>query len=201
MRVIGINHDVKSDGTGKAGLTFQFKNLLNNNKMNPSATNVGGWGASALRNSMNSGAIWGTVPPGLQEAIAPVMKEYCPTRTSTSFSDVASIEDTLFIASLCELAGDVPSNCGTAWVNAEWLNAEGSQYEYWKKLGVNVSDSTKCAAFKKGLQSNPSASVRWWERSVSPDNDVTFARVDTGGYPCFGNDATNLYGVCPCFCL
>lgn len=202
VRIIGILHDDKADASGKAGLTFQFKNLLNGKAaMNALGTNEGGWGASALRASMNGGAIWDTVPADLQKAIAPVAKKYCPTYSSTSVADLATVEDRLFVASFCELGGDVPSSYDPRWGRAKWINAEGSQYEYWKSRGVNGFESAKYAILKKGLQSSPGASEYWYERTVCPYGGNVFGLVDVSGIPGANSIASYGHGVCPCFCL
>ena len=49
IRLAGIRHDNKSDGSGKAGLTFMTVGALDIRPMNDQATVEGGWEASALR--------------------------------------------------------------------------------------------------------------------------------------------------------
>jgi hypothetical protein len=53
VQVIGINHNDKTDGTGKAGLTFRVyndsTNGLGERSMNSSRTNDGGWEKSEMR--------------------------------------------------------------------------------------------------------------------------------------------------------
>lgn len=44
MQIIGYNHDDKSDGSSKAGITFQMKNCLATTYlMNSTRTNAGGY--------------------------------------------------------------------------------------------------------------------------------------------------------------
>lgn len=52
VRIIGLNHDDKSDGSGKAGITFQFVDcLVAPYRMASSVT--GGWKCTELRANMN----------------------------------------------------------------------------------------------------------------------------------------------------
>ena len=199
VNVIGIYHDDKPSG-GKAGLTFQFADLLNNtHQMNPDTTNKGGWGSSALRTSMNSGTIWEQVPSDLQGVIETVEKKYCPSRTSTSVNDVVTSKDKLFVASFSELAGPVPSSYTAPWKNALWLSAEGDQYEYWINKGSRGQGNF--LPLQKGLLTSSSTPTTWWERSVCPDDDFYFINVHTDGYAGGYHFATSSYGICPCFCL
>ena len=49
-RIVGINHDDPSDGSGKAGLTFETTNdVMGEQRINSTNTNVGGWEKSELR--------------------------------------------------------------------------------------------------------------------------------------------------------
>ena len=199
VRVIGINHDDLATATGgrtKAGLTFQFKNLLGTSgyPMNTSNTNSGGWGSSALRTNMNSGAIWSMVPTDLQSQIVTVKKYYGSTYNSTS-SAVSTSNDKLFLASYFELMGSVYSG----WSSYAWLANEGTQYEYWN--GKAINDYGGNAALKKGYQATPSTDVAWWERSVRPTGSTLFFDVHTNGDPSLNGSASGAYGVCPCFCL
>ncbi|WP_146001824.1 leucine-rich repeat protein [Eggerthella timonensis] len=195
VRVIGINHDVKSDGTGKAGLTFQFKNLLNDeHSMKPVNISAGGWGSSDLRKSMNEGVIWKSVPSDLSEAIEAVQKGYGIERNQTS-PDVEYSPDKLFVASYFELTGTVQGR----WLSKEWLSREGSQYEYWKgKVENGLGENPRLV---KGFQNTPGVPNLWWERSIYPDTDTHFFRVITDGNPSNNGSASAPGGVCPCFCL
>ena len=50
MRIIGINHDDKSDGSGKASITLEMTNCLATKySMNSSNTNTGGYAASIMK--------------------------------------------------------------------------------------------------------------------------------------------------------
>ena len=206
LRIIGINHDDKVSG-GKAGLTFQFKNLLDMTyRMKDAANCIGGWGQSELRANMNPGVdttidgkdediIWDQVPPALQQAIVPVKKYYGPDRTSTDPA-VEISNDSLFLASYRELSDGIYSGISTL----AWLSNEGSQYEYWQ--GKVPNSWTPNPSMVKGKQSSQSEAIPWWMRTVSPGTASNYLMMASNGDPASGTAATsNLPGTCPCFCL
>ena len=196
VRIIGINHDDKSDGAGKAGLTFQFKNLLNDAApMNPTDTNDGGWGASVLRSSMNersAGTIGASVPQDLWDAIVQVDKGY--TASSTTDASVTTSPDKLFIASYHELTGSIWSG----WLSFPWLVSEGAQYEFYQSY--TIINNAPNDILKKMLSSSGSSAI-WWQRSVDPTSTNGFTFVYLNGNPRVSYYASASYGVCPCFCL
>ena len=199
VRVIGINHDdlvTTAGGRTKAGLTFQFKNLLEGNEcqMNLTNTNEGGWGSTELRKNMNSGDIWNTVPSKLQDAIVPVKKYYGADSKSTA-DIVSASNDSLFIASYYEHTGSVFD----AWSSYQWLAKEGNQYEFYKNKSINDNGSDRTLV--KGLQSSPDVAMRWWERSAGPSSAVRFIYVGLNGDPSVNYNADYAHSVCPCFCL
>lgn len=195
VRIIGINHDAKSDGYGTAGLTFQFKNLLDMAvPVNSENTNLDGWATSSLRDSMNGGDIWNSIPTELQAALVRVNKEYGADSDSTA-ATVRVSPDNLFLASYFEHTGSVPSG----WSSYQWLAEEGEQYEFYKSYSIknHYSNPILC----KGFQSSPNEYVRWWERSIFPNNSSSFFYVYMTGDPGCNNSASGSLGVCPCFCL
>nr|WP_290994620.1 leucine-rich repeat protein [Gordonibacter sp.] len=198
VRIIGINHDKLAEpvpgGPTVAGLTFQFKNLLNT----PSAigrnwSNSGAWGSSILRGDMISGTIWGMVPVDLQSQIALVTKYYNAAWGSST--KLAAVSDKLFLAAYIEYTGSLYSE----WSMFPNVAAEGTQYEYWK--GKVTSNSGNNSALRKGYQSSPSSYVNWWQRSIHPNNSSDFLFIGAGGVPVGSTQAHNGSGVCPCFCL
>ena len=79
FRLIGINQDNRSDGTGKAGLTFQAVGYYSiSSKMNTVDTNAGGWRDSMLRKNLNdesTGTIWNVIQStDFKNNITPVLK-------------------------------------------------------------------------------------------------------------------------------
>ena len=198
VRIIDINHDDKTTG-GKAGLTFQFKNLLSTiYYMNGGSNTDGAWGQSRLRARMNPSSlpnkdniindgtdndeIWNLVPADLQNSIEVVKKKYQPTFNGSPA--ITTSNDKLFIASYSEF---VQSN---AYTGTPWLAQEGTQYAYWYgKVTKNINDANVC--LNKGKD--------WWLRSLYPFSNTNFLIVDASGG--FGDSNGYMSGVCPCFCL
>ena len=143
-RIIGILHDDKSDGSGKAGLTFQaVHSLAKAYAMNAEDTNTGGWEASELRASMNSGEIWNLLPSELQGSIASVSKMTNNVDGDASSVDVLTATiDKLFLLSLSEY---VPINDRLS-IKYPWTAQEGSQYEYWDGKVTDNNAANNCLA-------------------------------------------------------
>lgn len=220
-RIVGMNHDDKSDGTGKAGLTWQFTGLLYNGaRYNPTGSNNGGWRDSELRFRMNPAelgdesalmenaktdhGIWDAVPSSLQNSIVAVNKLTKNRDDGTvSNSDLKTItatttSDKLWIMSYPEIV----ETCYSGW---NGLEGEGSQYGYWNgKVTANYSSNAclkKYRAKYSATSTQPTSASRWWERSVSPTYATYFAYVSGRGDPGSSYVASNTIGVCPCFCL
>lgn len=198
VRIVGFNHDDITGGVGKAGITWQFVELLSDSyKMNETSTNNGGWRDSALRDNMNSGTIWEQVPKTLADDILAVDK-LTKNRDdgTTSNSDLENIaatvtSDKLWIMSYPEIV----ETCRSGW---DGLEGEGSQYEYCS--GKITSDSNSYSCLKKSKSGGASASF-WWERSISPVVADYFIIVSNAGLPSYVNFANLKIGVCPCFSM
>lgn len=215
VRVVGINHDELADGTGKAGLTFQFKNLMRESRgMSAGSSSTGGWGKSQLRANMNPGidedsvdvdtnAIWDTIPLSQQNAFKTVKKQY--SSTSSEPGTAASSDDKVFIASFKELAGEnicTLWNSDTHYKDQTWLNLlEGEQYAYYEKRGV-VGDFIDQPILTKSKQGETSKCL-YYQRTLRPAYEAQhYALVSPSGNPCVGSyPCGRVQGICPCFCL
>ena len=227
-RIVGINHDDKSDGTGKAGLTWQFTGLLYNyyamhGKNTYSAdynTNNGGWRDSVLRKWMNpdeltegtsildgetdDNRVWNSVPASLQSSIVAVDKlsknRDDGTTTNADLKNIAATatSDKLWIMSYPEIV----ETCYSSW---NGLEGEGSQYGYWNGKVTNNYNSNACLKKYRAkygtTSSQPTSTGYWWERSVNPNYATIFAIVGYSGDPSNSYLASTTHYVCPCFCL
>ena len=198
VRIVGFNHDDITGGVGKAGITWQFVDLLNYSyPMNDTDTNNGGWRDSALRANMNSGTIWNQVPETLAADILAVDKltknRDDGTKTNNELKTIpaTATSDKLWVMSYPEIV----ETCYSSWSG---LEGEGTQYEYWN--GKVTSNSTGNDCLKKSRTGDTSASI-WWERSVYPDNSKNFAIVTTTGRPYYNTYSSQSCGVCPCFSM
>lgn len=222
-RIVGMNHDDKSDGSGKAGLTFQFTGLLYDyQRFNPINSNTGGWRSSELRFRMNPDelvddsvlmenaetdhGIWDAAPLQLQNSIVAVDKSTKNrddgTTTNTDLETIlaTTTSDKLWIMSLSEIVEIYFSNY-------KGLNGEGSQYEYWNGKVTNDLDNYSLKKFPakySPTSAQPSFEGDWWERSVNPAYATSYLAVGSANYsgnPYDAEAAGDYWRVCPCFCL
>lgn len=196
FRLIGMNHDDKADGTGKAGLTFMATDAskipahamftsLNYTDVN------GGWRDTDLRKQMNSGDIWTLMPQEFQSNISPVIKITDNGPAIGSYykkANVSSTVDKLWLISYNELVE-------TSYWRHNAIEYEGSQYYFFKnKVTRNYSPNRVLNS------SHIKASHSWrWERSSSPPRNNTFLDLDISGVPSNYFNAYSINGVVPCF--
>ncbi|MEG1831337.1 MAG: hypothetical protein RR204_05950, partial [Raoultibacter sp.] len=215
VRIVGINHDVKSDGTGTAGLTFLAVHSLHDAyRMNSSNTNSGGWEKSELRKRMQpfdatdnnvkdiSGTIWDTLPADLRAdgVIKKVNKQTSNKGgEGTVGKDATPTKDKLWIPSYGELANKPDA---ANWLTSyPWLAGEGSQYTFLKnKVPTPAPDSkyTILAGMDKtqgGGSPVGYTGTCWWERSCGPNDGTSFLLCGTSGDPTSGSSASYRYGV------
>ena len=184
-KIIGINHDDLANGNGKAGLTFLTTSTTISSCMNETATNVGGWEQSELRQKMNSGEIWKLMPSDLQSKVKSVTKLTNNVNGTDKNAAVTATSDKLFLLSYSEIVATPYSG----WSNYLWIGNEGTQYEAFKgKVTNNYSGNE---SLKIGN--------RWWERSVFPRYSSSFLSVNTDGDPSYNGNATSSSCVCPAF--
>ena len=156
-RIIGINHDDLADGSGKAGLTFEFAKELhfyNGDpyglpviRMTSSTKNQGGWEHSELRKRLNSGDINQLIPEEIKAKACPVTK-MTDNQGGGKAGVPSATTDNFFILSVYETLG-----C---------QQVEGCQYEYYK-------------AHKADNEYGP------WTRSVYQKNDCWFMGISRNG--------------------
>ena len=171
---MGFSHDDRSDGSGKAGLTFGLKDCLNTAyQMNSSNTNAGGWGSCALRATLR-GDIWNQLPSDLRGVIKEVTKK---TSAGNSSSTINSISDTLFLFAEKEIFGSTQYS----------VNGEGTQYARFTTSNTRIK------------KLNGSA-TNWWLRSPYSSNGYYFCAVNNSGAASY-YIASASYGVAFGFCV
>lgn len=164
-QLVGIRHDDKSDGSGKAGLTFVTKQALGQQSMNSNGDNAGGWEASQMRSWLASTEL-PQFPHELQSVLVPVKKATNNAGNARDASAVSTTDDKLWLLSATEVCGKID------WFAHEYgkqfaylddvVNAEGMQYERYVTEGITPhSDSS--GTLTKNFQGEKSA---WWYRSA-----------------------------------
>lgn len=172
FQVIGVRNDDLSDGSGKAGLTFQSVPCITTQNMNSTNDTTGGWASTSMRSWLNS-TIYNAISSDLKPYVKKVKKKYCAT---TTYSNVSTCDDYLFLTSHIEVLGD--SNYG----------AEGTWYQYWSLHDSNDERIKYLNSTKKD----------WWFRSVNSSSEFRYVYTDGRG---LGTNASSMRGVAPCFCI
>lgn len=178
--IYGFNHDDKSDGSGKAGITFGLANCLKTTyPMNTGSTNTNskGWGSCSFRTTLR-GTIYNQLPIELRNVIKNVSKK---TSAGSQSSTINTSTDNLFLFSEIEL-------CGTT---NNTMAGEGSKYSIFtdsesriKKLGDTGS------------------TTNWWERSPYKSTSLSYGMINVYGNSDYNNSgAANSIGICFGFCV
>lgn len=178
MRIIGFNHDDKSDESGKAGVTLEMVNCLAiKYSLRSDYTNAGGWTATRFRNTTLP-TIKATLPQEWQEIIVKVDKKSA-NGGGTNFSEVVTTSDDLFLLSQVELANEIGY--------AQSIE-EGAVYEYWNGK-TNGSRVKKVGSSYNG----------WWLRSCG-NQPSYFIYANAAGdlQTSWGNSS---YGISFAFCV
>lgn len=189
--LIGVYHDPRSNNSGNAGMTFVVTVPIDEEGMNTTATNTGGWEHAKLRETLNND-LFSQLPDDLQNYIVEVKKSTNNTGSTTSSDAVTVTNDKIFALSFVELMGVSEGNVGYA----EVLNAEGSQYLLLE------SDSFR-AEIEKQLAGE--SELNWWLRSPNPETADQFfsqgAGYDTEQANPLSMPADDALSVVICFCI
>ena len=172
--IIGKNHDVYSDGSGTAPLTFQMHDCYTTQTvMNSSSTNSGGWKNCAMRVT-HLPAILALMPNEVKSGVKEVNKLTSAGNQSTSIDTTA---DKLFLLSEIEVFGSINRSA----------SGEGKQYDYY-------------AAGNSKMKYKDGTLFGWWERSPSIANTNYFCYVNrTPTADHYGANTT--FGISFAFCF
>ena len=140
------------------GFVVEFADIITEQTMNSSLTNVGGWPASELRTYVNS-TIYNALPSDLQGVI--VDTTVVSGHGTTSGEENFTSTDKLYLLSTKEVW-----NGGTGDDTAE---AETKQLDYYANLGVTGSNYS--GAIKQYNGSN----YYWWLRSAGSATTFAFS--------------------------
>ncbi len=172
VRILGFNHDELADqtiygGTNTyAGISFEYAECIGTGKMNSSTTNAGGWGACALRGTLNS-----TTLDSLEnkEYIKEVNKEYIATYNDAN--SVTTSGDKLWLLSCSEIWNNAYNN-SSAYGQA--IAKEGEQYKYYANINATNSSSNTNLVKRNG-----DLDIGWLLRSPYYNNSGTFCYIYT----------------------
>ena len=170
--IIGKNHDVYTDGSGTAPLTFQLHDCYIEAKQMYYVNLSGlGWKNTDMRLTYLP-AILALMPAEVKNGIHAVNKKTSEGGNSTT---IETVSDTLFLLSEVEIFGTASSS----------VAGEGSQYDYYKAGNPKIKKREGVDEF-------------WWERSSASGG--MFCRVRANGQAGASN-ASNSLGVSFAFCF
>ena len=170
------------------GFVVEFADIVENRKMNPSNTNVGGWRDSEMRTYAN-GAFFNNLPEDLRNVIkaTKVVSGHGSTSGETNFTST----DKIYLLSSHEVWKDGTSNQvssrDTAWDKTR-------QLDYYANKGEGVTTDSYSGAKKKYNNSNSP----WWLRAAVSNYGYSFLFVRYDGYWDYLS-ANNDYGLAPAF--
>lgn len=170
--IIGKNHDVYTDGSGTAPLTFQLHDCYSEAKQMYSINLSGlGWKNTDMRLTYLP-AILALMPAEVKNGIHAVNKKTSEGGNSTT---IETVSDTLFLLSEVEVFGTTRSS----------VTGEGLQYDYYKAGNSKIKQ-------REGVDES------WWERSSASSG--MFCRVRDNGQAGLSNASSSL-GVSFAFCF
>ena len=170
--IIGKNHDVYTDGSGTAPLTFQLHDCYSEAKQMYNINLSGlGWKNTDMRLTYLP-AILALMPAEVQNGIRAVNKKTSEGGNSTT---IETVSDTLFLLSEVEVFG----------TNHSSVPGEGIQYDYYKAGNPKIKKREGVDEF-------------WWERSSASGG--MFCRVRDNGQAGASNASSSL-GVSFAFCF
>lgn len=194
-QIVGFNHDDRSDGKGKAGISFLFEGDIAEHDMNGDGASTGGWEDSDLRSWLEKDG-WDLLPKDLQKVIVEVSKKTNNAGVTSDVSSVTSTDDKLWIPSLVEIVG-------TASIDAddrgymismsdgnEIYKAEGAQYAAFSSYDINNDDRAAIAG--------RDADDQYWTRTSWANEKGLFYSMNI--LPLQSSSDTAL-SVVPGFCL
>ena len=188
MRIVGFWQDLKSDGTGHAGISMLADSVVSVRAMNDSADGAD-WSATSLRSWLN-GEFIDELPDELKECLVSVSKQ---TNRYSASAEQEATDDKVWLVSYSELVGDL----GSGSYRAGSYNSEGDQYQLFSDQGVSWD------AASSYLQVGGDC-VNWWTRSTDTVNaDRYIAPRNEDGYAGYSRNpvVSGEVGVVPGFCL
>ena len=167
------------------GFVVEFADIITNQQVNSTGTNVGGWKDSELRTYIN-GTIYNALPSDLQNVIAPtkVISAH-GLRDSENFET----QDKLYLLSNEEIYSNFASSTKAS---SDTSVGTSRQLDYYKNLGVTTSSYVGSEKQYNGVDS------KWWTRSADFDRSYAFCYVGDGGGLGIAS-ANNSYGISPAF--
>lgn len=151
--IVAFNYDDRSDGKGKAGITFMFgETPLLTSSMNQDGSNSGGWKDSDLRKELGK-EVLADMPKDLKKNIVKVKKLSNNAGVTTDVSSVTETDDSIWLPSMTELFGkdDLEEDLGSRYSDQFAVyEGEGAQFDFWHGTGDTAGWTRTCDASSSG---------------------------------------------------
>ena len=198
VQIVGFRHDDKSDGSGKAGITFMFYDAIACRQINPTSSSAGGWQSCQMRSWLASSGME-LMPSDLQSEIVSVRKMTNNTGKTEDASSVTATNDSLWLFSLIELGDEESLREWTLEKECnQVLKAEGSKYQ----LFSDVPESEAEEILHKTYQgSRPLIWLRTPDPVGENGDPIDFAVIYKGIPEMVGSSTKDEEGVVPGFCI
>lgn len=159
--IMDFNHDDKSDGTGKAGITFGMTGLMaNTHNMNSTVTNVGSFVGSEMCAYLKD-TVLHSMPQEVKNIIKPVNKRTSAGDESTEIQ-VDSMPIWLFSAVECSLSGDyVVANEGVPYPYYSSQANRQKGDEWWLRSPQTYASSEFCFVVTAGTLDYTAATISY----------------------------------------
>lgn len=168
FQIYGFNIDDKSNGSGKAGITFGMKHLTNSMyKMNNSNTNSGSWNDSVMRKTTVAG-FWNAMQNDVKAIVKTVKKITAKTYNGTTNE---TTQDNLFLFAYKEVglttySNETENNALSVYPiftdnnsRIKKMNNGSGSANYWWLRSPRSGDSQRfCCAYSNGSASYDYAS-------------------------------------------
>lgn len=208
--IIGFNHNASREGNNRihfmigknsSGTSIAFcdsqYNITGSSvafRMNTSNTNVGGWNASFMRNTILSQSVSNITPSSFMSVLPTDLVDVL--KTCTKYTDNTGNSS--------NVSGNVTETQDYLFLNSEFeifaTRTYANQYEQnYQQQYAYFSAGNNKIKYGAGSQGSSTA-VYWWLRSPYYDGSDRFCYVNTDGNASpIGAD--NSLGVAPCFCV
>lgn len=185
LQIWDFNHFDKSDGSGKAGIVFGMKNLMESSQYmykDLSNSNGNGWDTMKLRTE-TMGKMLSSFPTDLQSCIKEVYTYANEGQHADEDSNGRLSKDKLFI----------PGSVEVGIMNQAYTEKAQKQFP------IFTDDNSRIKRMSNGT-GNPDS---WWTRSAQSNSSDEFIYVYENGKSSFnyhgGVDPSYTLGICFCF--
>ena len=168
------------------GFVVEFVDIITEHLMNSTATNAGGYPASAMYTFLQND-IYNALPSELKNVII-------NTRVVSGYGNDDSVNfistDKIYLLATKEIWGK--NGSGNTTIDDDTSDNNTRQLDYYENKGVSTSN------YSSAIKNYNGSAITWWTRSAySRFNDAFYSVLDSGDW--YYYIANTTYGVAPAF--